>query len=58
MKKPRKFDDMPDAFDYCREKGSPVMVVVDGAKWKLFPSGHAVAAVGPLPMNFVEKVKA
>lgn len=37
----KTFDDMSDAFDYCREVNKPVMVLVDGEKWKLFPSGHA-----------------
>lgn len=37
----KEFDDMSIAFDYCREKGFPVTVIVDGAKWKLYPSGRA-----------------
>jgi|10_taG_2_1085330.scaffolds.fasta_scaffold00110_8 hypothetical protein len=44
----RTFDDYEDRHDafsdappYCREKGSPVTVIVDGEKWKLFSSGRA-----------------
>lgn len=36
------FDDLPEAFDYCREAGHPVTVMVSGERWKLFPSGSAV----------------
>ena len=37
----KEFDDFPEAFDYCRECGKPVIVIVTGEKWKLFPSGYA-----------------
>ena len=36
-----KFDDFPEAFDYCRDTNAPVIVMVAGDKWKLYPSGHA-----------------
>jgi hypothetical protein len=38
----KTFSDFSDAFDYCREKDRPVTVLVQGEKWKLYPSGHAV----------------
>ena len=37
----KSFEDLSDAFDYCREKDCPVIVLVKGEKWKLFPSGCA-----------------
>lgn len=37
----KSFDDFSDAFDYCRERDCPVVVLVAGEKWKLYPSGHA-----------------
>lgn len=42
MKVVKKFDTWSEAFDYCREVGYPVVVLVKGEKWKLFPSGKAV----------------
>ncbi len=38
----KTFDDFSDAFDYCREAGRPVVVLVEGKRWKLYPSGRAV----------------
>ncbi len=38
----KSFDNFSAAFDYCREVGYPVVVVVKGEKYKLFPSGKAV----------------
>lgn len=38
----KTFEDFPDAFDYCREKDQPVVVLVAGEEWKLYPSGSAV----------------
>jgi len=37
----KAFDTFPEAFDYCREKGTPVIVLIAGDKWKIFPSGLA-----------------
>jgi hypothetical protein len=37
----KEFDNMPDAFDYCRDGNSPCRVIVKGETWKLFPSGRA-----------------
>lgn len=37
-----EFDNFSDAFDYCREAGHPVVIMVKGEKYKLFPSGKAV----------------
>lgn len=35
------FDTFQDAFDYCREAGRPVVVWINGKRWKLYPSGAA-----------------
>jgi len=35
------FDDWSEAFDYCRECNEPVTVIIQGDKYKLFPSGTA-----------------
>jgi hypothetical protein len=35
------FDDFGEAFDYCREKDQPMVVSVQGERWKLYPSGRA-----------------
>lgn len=36
------FDNFQSAFDYCRERGNPVIVKIDGdGKFKLYPSGKA-----------------
>lgn len=37
----RSFQTFQDAFDYCREKGCPVYVFVEGKRYKLYPSGKA-----------------
>jgi hypothetical protein len=37
----KTFDGFSAAFDYCRECNRPVMVIVTGEAWRLFPSGHA-----------------
>lgn len=37
----KEFDTFQEAFDYCREAGRPITVLVDGEKWKLYPSGRA-----------------
>lgn len=37
----KQFDGFPEAFDYCRECGRPVVVVIKGETWKLYPSGRA-----------------
>jgi len=37
----KQFDEMWQAFDYCRERNSPTTVVVAGKKWKVYPSGAA-----------------
>jgi len=37
----RQFDEMWEAFDYCREVNHPVTALVDGEKWKVYPSGRA-----------------
>ena len=39
--KAKEFEAFDIAFDYCREVDSPVVVIVQGDKYKLFPSGHA-----------------
>lgn len=36
----KKFDDISDAFDYCREINKPITVLINGEKCKLFPSGR------------------
>jgi len=36
-----EFDNFAAAFDYCRETDHPVRVLVNGARWKLYPSGKA-----------------
>jgi hypothetical protein len=41
MSNPKTFETMQDAFDYCRERNQPVTVLVNGEKWKLYPSGRA-----------------
>lgn len=33
-------DGWAEAFGYCREEDHPVVILMDGHKWKLFPSGH------------------
>ena len=43
----KTFDDFPEAFDYCREKDQPVVVIVAGERWKLYPSGHATQLSSP-----------
>jgi len=42
----KTFKSISEGFDYAREKGHPVIVLIDFfdkhfVKWKLFPSGHA-----------------
>jgi hypothetical protein len=37
----KSFNDFSEAFDYCREKDQPVVVLVEGQRWKLYPSGRA-----------------
>ena len=45
-----------EAFDYCRETGHPVVVLVGNEVWKLYPSGRAVfrgkQGHGPAPKEF------
>ncbi len=41
MKINGEFDDMPEAFAFCRRCNRPVVVQVDGKKYRLFPSGRA-----------------
>lgn len=40
-----QFDDWSEAFDYCREKDAPVVVIIwfgnRFERWKIFPSGGA-----------------
>jgi len=38
---PKHFEEMTDAFDYCREINKPIHVCVDQKIVKLFPSGRA-----------------
>ena len=38
----REFADMSDAFSYCRSCDRPVIAIVKGVPYKLFPSGKAV----------------
>ena len=38
---PPTFNDIADAFDYCREADKPIKAVVDGVCYKLFPSGYS-----------------
>ena len=35
----KEFETFSSAFDYCREANQPVVVVVEGETWKLYPSG-------------------
>ena len=37
----RAFNTYPDAFDYCRERNRPVLVIVGEKVAKLMPSGAA-----------------
>jgi len=37
----KKFDDMSQAFDYCRERDCPVFVEISQVIYRLFPSGRA-----------------
>ena len=43
----KSFDTFSEAFDYCREGDSPVTVIVEGKRHKLFPSGHAKCLESP-----------
>lgn len=38
----QRFDSFPAAFDYCREADKPMVAIVTGVVYKLFPSGNAV----------------
>lgn len=38
---PKKFKTFNEAFDFCREKNSPVVVRIQNERWKLYPSGKA-----------------
>jgi len=40
----KEFENIQEAFAYCREADKPVTVLVNGEKQKLFPSGRAEAA--------------
>lgn len=42
MKEIKEFNSFSGAFDYCREKDQPVVVNVNGTKYKLFPSGKSL----------------
>jgi hypothetical protein len=42
----REFETFQDAFNFCRSRNSPVIVMVNGEKWHLFPSGRAVQCGG------------
>ena len=37
----KTFDTFEAAFAYCREGNCPVIVIVQGKRWKLYPSGRA-----------------
>jgi len=37
----KSFDDFSAAFAYCRECNKPMVVIISGEKWKLYPSGRA-----------------
>ncbi len=39
-----EFTDWSEAFDFCREKGSPVRVLVGAVCRKIFPSGSCATA--------------
>ena len=41
MKINGEFNDMSEAFAFCRECNRPIIVQVDGKKYRLFPSGRA-----------------
>ncbi len=41
MKINGEFSDMSEAFAFCRRCDRPVIVLVDGKKYRLFPSGRA-----------------
>ena len=41
MTERRKFNTFVDAFAYCRRKDAPVVVLIRGVRWKLYPSGGA-----------------
>ena len=38
----REFADMSDAFSYCRECDRPVIAIVKGVPYRLYPSGKAI----------------
>lgn len=46
------FDDFPEAFAYCREKRTPVVVEIGGLRHKLYPSGRALVADGGSPVTW------
>jgi hypothetical protein len=46
----KEFDEMWQAFDWCRERNSPAIVMVAGKKWKIYPSG-AAHRVGVAPVS-------
>ncbi len=35
-------DGWAEAFSLCRERGCPMIVIVDGERWKIFPSGAVI----------------
>lgn len=41
----KEFETLTDAFDYCRERNAPVVVIVNKQFWKLFPSGKAIELI-------------
>ncbi len=41
MKINGEFSNMSEAFAFCRQCNRPVIVQVDGKKYRLFPSGRA-----------------
>jgi hypothetical protein len=45
----RRFDAFSDAFDYCRQKGHPVIVSIRDTRYKLYPSGRALVSDGGSP---------
>lgn len=41
MKSNGEFENINEAFEFCRECDRPVVVQIDGKVYKLFPSGRA-----------------
>ena len=43
------FENHDEAFNYCRDVGHPVIVIIAGERRKLYPSGRALISDGGSP---------